>query len=260
MAIASVTPEIRRPDDEPTRRGGHLVLVFGADDRGLTFHNPSGLAAPDSFDGTETAAGAVRRLPGSTGTSPAGGCCSPASEGRVNSRGGIAGGSQDAAGTRNRGASVRVVTVPMTAAMEFGLLGPVLVRRDGAELPVAAGKQRAVLAALLLAARPGRARRRAGRGAVGRGAAGVGAGQRAELRGAAAARAGRRPARIQTRPGGYRIQVEAGELDVARFEDPARQARAAAREGCGTPRPGWRGRRWRSGGASRWPMPGRSGC
>lgn len=59
MAIASVTPEIRRPRDEPTRRGGHLVLVFGADDRGLTFHNPSGLAAPDSFDGTETAVSAV---------------------------------------------------------------------------------------------------------------------------------------------------------------------------------------------------------
>jgi hypothetical protein len=59
MAIASVTPEIRRPTDEPTRRGGHLVLVFGADGSGLTFHNPSGLAAPDSFDGTETAAGAV---------------------------------------------------------------------------------------------------------------------------------------------------------------------------------------------------------
>ncbi|HEY3981579.1 MAG TPA: hypothetical protein VGM79_30285 [Streptosporangiaceae bacterium] len=59
MAIASVTPEIRRPRDEPARRGGHLVLVFGADDRGLTFHNPSGLAAPDSFDGTETAVSAV---------------------------------------------------------------------------------------------------------------------------------------------------------------------------------------------------------
>jgi hypothetical protein len=59
VAIASVSPEIRRTRDAPTRRGGHLVFVFGADDRGFTFHNPSGLAAQDSGDGIETASGAV---------------------------------------------------------------------------------------------------------------------------------------------------------------------------------------------------------
>jgi DNA-binding SARP family transcriptional activator/tetratricopeptide (TPR) repeat protein len=120
----------------------------------------------------------------------------------------------------------------MTAAMEFGLLGPVLVRRGDAELPVAAGKQRAVLAALLLAA---------GRVVPADELAGVlwGGAPPASARVSvqnyvarlrqALGEAGR--ARIQTRPGGYRIQVEAGELDVARFEDLARAARAAARDG-----------------------------
>jgi hypothetical protein len=59
VAIASVSPEIRRTRDAPTRRGGHLVFVFGADDQGLTFHNPSGLAARDAADGIETASAAV---------------------------------------------------------------------------------------------------------------------------------------------------------------------------------------------------------
>jgi hypothetical protein len=42
LVIASVHPEIRRPENDPPGRGGHLVLVTGhADDR-VTFHNPSG--------------------------------------------------------------------------------------------------------------------------------------------------------------------------------------------------------------------------
>ena len=34
--------------------------------------------------------------------------------------------------------------------MEFGILGPLLVRRDGRELPIGAAKQRALLTLLLL--------------------------------------------------------------------------------------------------------------
>lgn len=42
MFIASVHPSIRRADAEPPSRGGHLVLVFRAEDGVLRFHNPSG--------------------------------------------------------------------------------------------------------------------------------------------------------------------------------------------------------------------------
>ena len=43
-AIVSVTPEIRFPHKQPTKRGGHLVLVFGYDDtkKVVYLHNPSG--------------------------------------------------------------------------------------------------------------------------------------------------------------------------------------------------------------------------
>ncbi len=42
--IASVTPEIRFPEKDPTRKGGHLVLLFGYDDSKqiIYLHNPSG--------------------------------------------------------------------------------------------------------------------------------------------------------------------------------------------------------------------------
>lgn len=40
--IASVHPAIRRPDDTPPRKGGHLVLVTAASADSIVFHNPSG--------------------------------------------------------------------------------------------------------------------------------------------------------------------------------------------------------------------------
>jgi hypothetical protein len=40
--IASVHYSIRRPELEPPRQGGHLVLVLGAGEDGIAFHNPSG--------------------------------------------------------------------------------------------------------------------------------------------------------------------------------------------------------------------------
>lgn len=40
--IASVHPGIRTPEEDPPSRGGHLVLVYAADDGVLRFHNPSG--------------------------------------------------------------------------------------------------------------------------------------------------------------------------------------------------------------------------
>ena len=42
MFIASVHPSIRRAGAEPPSRGGHLVLIFGAEGGVLRFNNPSG--------------------------------------------------------------------------------------------------------------------------------------------------------------------------------------------------------------------------
>jgi hypothetical protein len=40
--IASVHPDIRWADRMPPRKGGHLILVTAADEKTITFHNPSG--------------------------------------------------------------------------------------------------------------------------------------------------------------------------------------------------------------------------
>ncbi|MFM7415013.1 MAG: hypothetical protein ACKO51_04390, partial [Alphaproteobacteria bacterium] len=42
LFIASVHPGIRRPAEPAPGKGGHLVLVFGAEDNALRLHNPSG--------------------------------------------------------------------------------------------------------------------------------------------------------------------------------------------------------------------------
>ena len=120
----------------------------------------------------------------------------------------------------------------MATGMEFGLLGPLVVRCGGAEVPVSPGKQRAVLAALLL--NSGRV---------------VSLDELAEtlwgpdpppsarvtiqnyvmrLR-KALGEAG--SSRITTLRSGYAIRAEAGELDVTRFEDLLSAATSAAREG-----------------------------
>lgn len=48
--IASVHHSIRWPDRTPPHRGGHLVLVTGADDDHVRLHNPSGLPATGQQD------------------------------------------------------------------------------------------------------------------------------------------------------------------------------------------------------------------
>jgi DNA-binding SARP family transcriptional activator len=115
--------------------------------------------------------------------------------------------------------------------VEFCLLGPLTVRRGGAALAVPRGRQRAVLAALLLRANHV-----------------VSADELAEaLWGAdwpTSARVsvqnyvmrlrhtlGPAGSRIATQPHGYLIAVNDSELDTARFEGLLREARAAARDG-----------------------------
>jgi DNA-binding SARP family transcriptional activator/tetratricopeptide (TPR) repeat protein len=120
----------------------------------------------------------------------------------------------------------------MTPKLEFCLLGPLVVRRGGVALPVPRGRQRAVLAVLLLNA-----------GRV------VSVGEMAEtLWGPSPLPSAsvtvrnyvkrlRRvlgdgdQARILTRSPGYVIRVDPGELDVARFEVLLEGARSAARGG-----------------------------
>ena len=118
----------------------------------------------------------------------------------------------------------------MAASTEFLLLGPLVVQADGTPVTVPAAKQRAILAGLLLRANHV-----------------VTVDELAEMLWAAdlpsEARVGvqnyvmrlRRalgPAgsRITTQPRGYLIRVETGELDLDRFEDLLRDARAAFRE------------------------------
>jgi DNA-binding SARP family transcriptional activator/tetratricopeptide (TPR) repeat protein len=119
-----------------------------------------------------------------------------------------------------------------TVAMEFGLLGPLVVRCEGAVVGVSRGKERALLAALLVHANevvliddlaemlwgtlPPPSAGMTIRNYVKRlrrvlGEAGGG--------------------RIGTGAAGYSIRVEAGELDIGRFEGLASAVRAAMRDG-----------------------------
>lgn len=50
LFIASVHPAIRRPAEAAPGKGGHLVLVFGAEAGALRLHNPSGHDAPSQAD------------------------------------------------------------------------------------------------------------------------------------------------------------------------------------------------------------------
>jgi len=118
------------------------------------------------------------------------------------------------------------------ADMEFGLLGPLVVHHAGVPVAIPRGKQRAVLAALLLEA-----------GRV------VPVDALADSLWGAEPPASARVTvqnyvkrlrhvlgdngldRISTHPGGYSIRVVAGELDVSRFEDLVSAASTAARSG-----------------------------
>ena len=120
----------------------------------------------------------------------------------------------------------------MSPEMEFCLLGPLEVRQDGVVIQVRPGKQRAVLAALLL---------NAGRLTLTEDLIGTlwgpepSASARPSLHNSvmrlrqALGEPG--AARILTRPGGYSVRLGPGEFDVSRFETLVDTARAAARDG-----------------------------
>src|SRR5260370_28508876 len=120
----------------------------------------------------------------------------------------------------------------MSTGTEFRLLGPLAVRIGGTVRPVQPGKQRAVLAALLLSANqvvPVDELTETLGGGRPRPSALVSVGKYVKRLRQAVGDTGR--ARIATRPRGYLIHVDADELDVTRFEALLAAARAAAREG-----------------------------
>ncbi|MBV9451048.1 MAG: tetratricopeptide repeat protein [Streptosporangiaceae bacterium] len=117
--------------------------------------------------------------------------------------------------------------------MEFGLLGPLLVRCGGMVMPVQRGNQRALLATLLLAANRVVSAEEIAEtlwGTEPPPSAAVTIRNYVKRLRHALGETGRD--RISTRPPGYLISVGVGELDMSRFEAVAESARAAAREGC----------------------------
>ena len=116
--------------------------------------------------------------------------------------------------------------------MEFCLLGPLAVRRGDAVVTVQAGKQRAVLAALLLKANrvvPVEELTETLWGAAPPPSARVSVQNYVVRLRKALGEEGR--SRIGTQPRGYLIRVAAGELDVTRFEVLLGSAWQAARDG-----------------------------
>jgi DNA-binding SARP family transcriptional activator/tetratricopeptide (TPR) repeat protein len=115
---------------------------------------------------------------------------------------------------------------------EFCILGPLLVRHAGVIVPVPPGKQRALLAALLLSA--GRVVQLDELAQVLWGSAPPPSARASlqnhvmRLRKSLAAAGDRR---IVTQPDGYLIKVAVGELDLDRFESSVAAARAANRAG-----------------------------
>lgn len=120
----------------------------------------------------------------------------------------------------------------MTANWEFGLLGPVLVLRDGTAVPVARGGQQAVLAALLL-----KPRRLVTAGELAEVLWGTeppstaGPALHNQVRRLRAALGPGGGQRICTEPGGYLIRVQPGELDLSKAEGLLAGAREAVSEG-----------------------------
>jgi DNA-binding SARP family transcriptional activator len=120
----------------------------------------------------------------------------------------------------------------MAAGLEFCLLGPLMVRCDGAVVSVQPGKQRAVLAVLLLNAGQVVRLDRLTETLWGSGpppSARVTV-QNYVMR-LRKALSGTGQHRISTQPGGYVISVDADELDVTRFETLLSAAGVATRGG-----------------------------
>ena len=141
--------------------------------------------------------------------------------------------------------------------MDFRILGPLEVLDGDRRCALGGAKQRALLALLLLHANEVVSQRPAGRRAVGRRRAR----ERLKALQVAVSRLARRSSRtartrtgvLVTRPPGYELRVEPGQLDLHRFEQLVAEGRAALAAGdpaAGRPSCA---RRSRCGAARRWP-------
>jgi len=116
--------------------------------------------------------------------------------------------------------------------VEFGLLGPLLVRREAEEIPVPAARQRVLLAAMLFRANqvvPADALAEALWDVAQPATAQVTL--RNYVKRLRHTLGDKDRSRVATRSGGYLIHVAPGELDLARFEALRRQAGECARAG-----------------------------
>ena len=136
--------------------------------------------------------------------------------------------------------------------MEFGLLGPIAVWRDGHELALGAAKQRALLAVLLLHANETIATERLVDALWGERppatavkALQVYVSQLRKVLGEGV---------VETRPDGYVLRIDEGALDLQRFERLLAEGRRLLADGSRARRQArCSGRRSRSGAARRWP-------
>jgi DNA-binding SARP family transcriptional activator/Flp pilus assembly protein TadD len=120
----------------------------------------------------------------------------------------------------------------MTAEAEFCLLGPLLVRCNGVEVPIPPGKQRVLLTTLLLNVNQAVSMEELTEALWGsKPPASARASVHSYVKRLRKALAGTGDARIRTLPDGYLIRVDASELDLSRFAAMQAAARQAARQG-----------------------------
>src|SRR5215213_5110838 len=101
--------------------------------------------------------------------------------------------------------------------MEFGILGPLEVRREGCLVAIGGPKPRAVLAVLLLRANEPVSAERLALALWGEDAP-LGAAKTVQVHVSRLRKALGDPDVVATTPAGYRLRVRPGELDLERFE------------------------------------------
>ena len=126
--------------------------------------------------------------------------------------------------------TVPLAGVPALKIMDFAILGPLEVRRDDRRVVLGGAKPRAVLTVLLLrTGEPVSAERLAV--ALWGEDAPAGAVKAVQVHVSRLRKALGEPDRLVTRPEGYLLRVEPGELDLARFEHGVAEGRAALAAG-----------------------------
>ena len=117
-----------------------------------------------------------------------------------------------------------------TSEMEFGILGPLEVRSEQGDVAVAGGKPAAVLAVLLLHANEPVSADKLAIALWGEDAQ-DGASKAVQVNVSRLRKALGDPEIVKTTPAGYRLAIEPGQLDAARFEELVKHGRRTLRNG-----------------------------